>query len=124
MSGGIARVDITNSPDLARLAEEVQASKQPRYLAKGGEVLVMVTPVAPKRTHTLASATAGEEESTIERKRAALFARPSPAELARRQALIEQILEERKTRVITPLTSADLVHQVREEEYRSYDERR
>jgi hypothetical protein len=50
---------------------------------------------------------------------------PSPAaeEIARRQVLAKQILANRERRRIAPLTSADLVHQVREEEDRSYDGR-
>jgi excisionase family DNA binding protein len=45
---------------------------------------------------------------------------PSPEELARRQAVIARIIEHRKDFVITPLTTADLIHQAREEEYESY----
>lgn len=40
---------------------------------------------------------------------------PSPAELARRQALVATILRKREERRIAPLTSADLVHLAREE---------
>lgn len=101
----------TAAPELQRLAEEVQTSRQPRAIQKDGETIAVVNPP-------------GEEVSTMEKLRAALFTPPSPEELARRQALVKQILAERTTRVITPLTSADLVHQVREEEYRSYDDRR
>lgn len=49
MNREIAREDVTKSPDLARLAEEVSASKAPRYLEKDGKALVKVTPVASKR---------------------------------------------------------------------------
>ncbi|MBI2761717.1 MAG: excisionase family DNA-binding protein [Chloroflexi bacterium] len=41
---------------------------------------------------------------------------PTPEELARRQELVARILENRKTRVITPLTTADLIHMSREAE--------
>lgn len=41
-------------------------------------------------------------------------------ELARRKALVAQILIKRKERVIAPLTTADLVRKVREDEERSY----
>lgn len=51
---------------------------------------------------------------------AELVPRPSPEELARRQAIAAQILAERDERVIGPLTSADLIHQAREAEWRSY----
>jgi len=45
---------------------------------------------------------------------------PTAAELARRHALVQEILELRKQLVISPLTSADLVRKVRQEERRSY----
>lgn len=83
----------TAAPELQRLAKEVQASKQPRSIQKDGETIAVVNPP-------------GEEVSTMEKLRAALFTPPSPEELARRQALVKQILAERTTRVITPLTSA------------------
>ena len=54
----------------------------------------------------------GEEEVTIEQK-PALFTPPSPAEVARRKALVAQILEKRKERSIAPLTSAELVRKAR-----------
>lgn len=41
---------------------------------------------------------------------------PTAEQLARRKALVAQILENRKRRVITPLTTADLVHLSREDE--------
>lgn len=67
-----------------------------------------------------------QEVTTMEREemRRRLFAPVSPEELARRQALVKVILAERTTRNIAPLTSEELVRQVREEEYRSYDDRR
>ena len=45
---------------------------------------------------------------------------PTRQELARRQALVEQILARRARRVISPLTTTDLIRQVREEERKSY----
>ena len=48
---------------------------------------------------------------------------PTPEELKRRQSLVASILEARKQAVITPLTTADLVHKVREQERRSYGAR-
>jgi hypothetical protein len=41
--------DVSDSPELARLAEEVSHTMRPRYLEKDGETLVMVTPVASKK---------------------------------------------------------------------------
>ena len=44
-------------------------------------------------------------------------------ELARRAALLDKILEARTRRVIAPLTAADLIHEVREEEAASYGQK-
>lgn len=44
------------------------------------------------------------------------FPEPSLEALARRKALVATILENRKHRVITPLTTADLVHLAREDD--------
>ena len=48
------------------------------------------------------------------------FERPSDAELARRQALYEEIVALRPKGTIAPLTTADLVRMAREEERRGY----
>src|SRR5437868_6722347 len=40
-------IDITNIPDLLRLAEEVQATKKPRLLKRGDEGVAMLTPLEP-----------------------------------------------------------------------------
>lgn len=52
--------------------------------------------------------------------REALFTPPSAAELERRQAVVAEVLANRKQRVIAPLTAADLVHKARAQERRSY----
>jgi len=57
---------------------------------------------------------------TIEQIKAMLAQPPTAAELARRQEAIRRTLEHRKDFVVTPLTTADLIHQAREEEYESY----
>lgn len=44
-------------------------------------------------------------------------------ELARRAALLDKIVEERKRRVIAPLTASDLIHEAREEEAGSYGQK-
>ncbi len=43
-------VDITNIPDLLRLAEEVRATKQPRLLKRGDEEVAILTPVTRSST--------------------------------------------------------------------------
>jgi hypothetical protein len=61
---------------------------------------------------------------SIEQLKAALTAPPSPEELARRRALVARIKAARIERSIAPMTTADLVHQAREEEYQSYGDGR
>lgn len=43
--------DITNFPELERLAEEVRDSHRPRVLRRGGEVIAKIVPAAPLRAH-------------------------------------------------------------------------
>lgn len=57
----------------------------------------------------------------IEQFKQRLATPPTPEELARRQAVIARTIEHRKDLVITPLTTADLIHHAREEEIASYD---
>lgn len=53
---------------------------------------------------------------TTDRVRDALFAPPTPEELKRRQEVVARTLVNRESRVITPLTTADLVAQARDED--------
>jgi hypothetical protein len=92
-------IDITNVPELAALAKRVRDTRQPVPLTQDDEVVAVVQPAPAQPTS----------------------APPTPDELARRQALTAVILERRETRTIAPLTSADLVHQAREEAGLEYD---
>jgi hypothetical protein len=47
MSRDFAPIDVTNAPDLLRLAEEVRHSGKPRLLRRGGEDLAVLLPVDP-----------------------------------------------------------------------------
>jgi hypothetical protein len=49
MSKEATHVDISNTPELSRLAEAVRDSMQPHILEKDGEALVVVKPYATKR---------------------------------------------------------------------------
>ncbi len=51
-----------------------------------------------------------------------IMSKPSKQEITRRKALVKKILANRERMVITPLTTTDLIHQVREQESRSYDQ--
>src|SRR5260221_4057181 len=48
----VTSIDISNKPDLLRLAEEVKATRKPRLLKRNGETLAMLMPTrtAGKRT--------------------------------------------------------------------------
>jgi hypothetical protein len=45
MARELAAVDVTNDPELLRLAEEVRQSGKPRLLRRGGEDLAVLSPV-------------------------------------------------------------------------------
>jgi hypothetical protein len=42
-------VDVTHTPEVLRLAEEVRSSKIPRDLRRNGEEIAVLTPLAPAR---------------------------------------------------------------------------
>src|SRR5207245_1407268 len=67
--------------------------------------------VQPARSTTEEATMANESQ---------LFARPSEQELARRKALFAEIVQLRDRAVISPLTTADLVHEAREQEAEAY----
>lgn len=62
----------------------------------------------------------GTVSMSLEQAKQYLATPPTPEEIARRQALVVRIKEARKERVITPATTADLVHMAGEEEYEPY----
>jgi hypothetical protein len=115
----------TAAPELQRLAEEVRVSRQARAIQRDGETIAVIAPVAAKHARKRAATRPRGDVSTMERVEAELTLPPPPSseEIAARQVLAQQILANRKRRVIAPLTSADLVRQVRQEEFRSYDDR-
>lgn len=49
MNREVLHQDVTDNPELTRLAEEVKATMQPRYLEKDGKRLAKVTPVAARK---------------------------------------------------------------------------
>ena len=59
MAKDIERIDISHTPELLRLAEEVQRSKQPRILRRDREDVAVVFPVTAKTA-------AGRREQVIE----------------------------------------------------------
>jgi len=49
MAEQLQPIDITNQPDVVRLAEEVKSTKQSRLLRRRGEDLAVLNPLAPRR---------------------------------------------------------------------------
>lgn len=47
MAQELAPIDITNTPDLVRLVEEVQTTRRPRRLRRGDEDVALLMPLAP-----------------------------------------------------------------------------
>lgn len=62
------------------------------------------------------------QEEAAARERQALFPPPTPEELARRRAVVDQVLKLRESLPsIAPLTTTDLIRIARQEEGASYD---
>jgi hypothetical protein len=81
----------------------------------------LINPVSQHRSHQHPGK---EDDMSAEQLKQQLTAPPSVEELARRRALVEHIKVARQGRAIAPLTTADLVHQAREETYPSYGDDR
>jgi hypothetical protein len=47
MEEDLSEIDVTNQPELLRIAEEVHASQEPRVLRRNHQDLAIVTPVRP-----------------------------------------------------------------------------
>jgi hypothetical protein len=70
MATEITRTDISNAPDLIRLADEVRREGRPRVLTRDDEELVMVSPIRTRRRRTKAGPTAdpvAQREATLAR---------------------------------------------------------
>jgi hypothetical protein len=136
-------IDISNAPDLERLAEAVRQSGKPHALKEGAETVAIVRP-APKSEGAAGSRRGGSKprrtaaasmddpafakllEDARQANRAvpvntaALFAPPTPEQTAKRRAVLAQIQEHLPQRVIAPLTASDLIHEARGQEEEAY----
>jgi hypothetical protein len=138
-------IDITNAPELARVAEAVRETGKPHALKRGAETVAIVRPApkregrarAARRAQTAATRQAADDPGFAQfladalaanraeaGKTRALLAPPSPEELARRNAVAERIRTAWPHRVITPLTTADLIHEARAQEEEAYGQPR
>ena len=52
MARALRPIDITDIPELIRIAEEVRVTKEPRLLRRDGEDLAVITPVRPMARKT------------------------------------------------------------------------
>ncbi|MFN0074561.1 MAG: hypothetical protein ACKVVP_24025 [Chloroflexota bacterium] len=50
MAKELQPMDVTNIPDLLRLAEEVRETQTPRVLTQGDDEIAVLSPVVPSRT--------------------------------------------------------------------------
>ncbi len=142
MAQKFVSIDISNAPDLKRLAEAVRQSGKLHALREGAETIAVVRP-APKReqrrrttrqvsrsdrsqaplitdpaiAQLLEDALRVNRETPVD---PALFAPPSPEVLAQRRAVYDEIQAHRHQRVIAPLTASDLIHIARAEEEEAY----
>lgn len=74
-------------------------------------VEALLKPVTPK------------EDATPKEYEPYRFTPPTPEEIARRKALFELVMSRREKRNIAPLTSVDLIREVREQEAQKYEKR-
>jgi hypothetical protein len=58
-------VDVTDAPEVLRLAEEVRRSKVPRILRRNGEEIAVLTPVPATRTRWSKAKTEADEEAFL-----------------------------------------------------------
>jgi hypothetical protein len=112
-----AAIDVSTMPELARLVDEVHRTQQPRRLRRGSVDLAVLVPAPPARED---SANRMERPMTLAEYERRPGAPPTAEELARREELLARIIAHRREFNIAPLTTADLVHRGREEEYESY----
>jgi prevent-host-death family protein len=108
---------------LGELVNEVYKRHVRVIVEKSGiPVVAMVALPDLERWLRLEGAIDGDDERKEGRmsKKEPTGASPTKEEIARRQKLGAHILELREQANIAPLTTADLVHQVREEEMESY----
>ncbi len=66
MAKDFTAVDISNAPDLLRLAEEVHRTGQPRLLRRDNEDLAVLTPIAiPLKPRSKRKKTAADREAFL-----------------------------------------------------------
>jgi hypothetical protein len=92
MGEDIRPLDITDTPELLQLAEEVRRTKEPRLLRRDGEDLAIVVPLAPTSSRRRRA-----KASLLLRSEAVLAASGSWKGLIDAEALKEQLRAERSS---------------------------
>jgi hypothetical protein len=94
-----APIDVDSLPELARLVEEVERTRQPHVLRRDGREVAVLLP-APGRSRSRTPRTAEEALAIVERtagvfKQYAIEPPPTPREekAAFEQAVVEQVME-------------------------------
>ena len=64
MAGAVKVVDVSDDPELLRLAEEVHRTHEPRILQRDGEALALLVPVGPTGArHSRKRRTSADEQA-------------------------------------------------------------
>jgi len=99
MQRELKRIDISNVPELLRIAEEVQATRQPRILGRNSEDMAILMPVTPSRRRQRRT----KQEKTQADYEAFLSAAGSWKGLVDTDKLIEDIYESRRLSTKPPV---------------------
>lgn len=74
MAKELTPLDISDQPDLLRLAQEVQATRQPRLLQRDGEELAILIPVTHARRPSSLAASRARAAAAVARSKAGIRA--------------------------------------------------
>ena len=71
MAKELSTIDISDIPELARLAEEVNKTRTPRALRRGNVVIARIVPAAPQQANPRAASRGAKATADMEAFRAA-----------------------------------------------------
>jgi hypothetical protein len=117
MARNLTAVEITETSELLRIAEEVRATGQPRVIRRDGEEIAVLMPIGPRRGGAETSTPTTDQrrqsrQSIVERTAGALkhYAKRPPATIAEEkeafvQGVAEEVAEHRRDEDGTPPTT-------------------
>lgn len=118
MTTELKRISLGELADnLAAIIERVAAAGESVVVENDGQDVVVVNPIRPRKRapiHYWGPGGIYEEFESYEALKKRLDRPRTPAEQARLDAVVEQILANRKERNIAPMTTAELVRKGRE----------